>query len=300
MPDRSPHHALARAVPLYILAGLFLSSLDATAKILVRDYPVWWVVWARYAGHTLIVIPLAWHKVGPGFWRTQHPVLQICRSSLLLFATAAFFGALVYLPLAEASAISFMAPMIVVLLAGPVLGEVVTPARWIAAAVGFFGVMLITRPGSVAFHPAALLMLAMATCNALYQLLTRKLQRDSAYTTLFHSATVGTVAFTLLLPMLAPHPLPGLRDALLFVLCGVLAGLGHWCMITAILQAQASQLTPFTYLQMVWPLGFGWMLFGQFPDAISFAGMAVILASGTWLMWKERRRAQPVIAPPAD
>ena len=301
MTDRSsPSHALARAVPLYILAGLFLSSLDATAKVLVREYPLWWVVWARYAGHLLVVVPLALHKVGPGFWRTRHPLLQVTRSALLLVATIAFFSALRYLPLAEASAISFLAPMIVVLLAGPLLGEQVTKVRWIAAGCGFFGVLLITRPGSIAFHPAAILMFGMAGCNALYQLLTRKLTGDSAYTTLFHSATVGAVAFTLLLPMLDPHPLPGIRDALLFLACGVLAGLGHWCMITAFLQAQASQLTPFAYLQMAWPLAFGWMLFGQFPDAISMTGMAVILASGTWLAWQERRRAQPLIAPPED
>ena len=297
MTDRSH---LARAVPLYILAGFFLSSLDATAKILVRDYPLGWIVWARYAGHLLIVVPLAWHKVGSGFWRTKQPLLQASRSALLLLATIAFFSSLRYLPLAEASAISFLAPMIIVLLSRPLLGEVVTPARWIAVAGGFIGVLLVTRPGSAAFHPAALLMLGMATCNALYQLLTRKLQGDSAYTTLFHSATVGAIAFTILLPALDPHPLPGVTDALLFLLLGVVAGLGHWCIITAFLQAQASQLTPFAYLQMVWPLGFGWILFGQFPDHISFAGMAVVLASGVWLAWQERRRPQPLIAPPED
>ena len=291
---------LARAVPLYILAGFFLSSLDATAKTLVRDYPLWWLVWARYAGHVLVVVPLAWHKVGPHFWRTRQPLLQTGRSTLLLLATIGFFSALRFLPLAEASAISFLAPMLMVLLSRPLLGEIVTPARWIAVAAGFAGVLLVTRPGSAAFHPAALLMLGMALCNALYQLLTRKLQGDSAYTTLFYSGIVGTIAFTALLPMLAPHPLPGLGDALLFLLLGVLAGLGHWCMITAFLQAQASQLTPFGYLQMVWPLGFGWLLFGQFPDGISLAGMAVILASGTWLAWHERRRAQPLIVPPED
>ena len=301
MSDRTAlSHALVRAVPLYILAGLFLSSLDATAKVLVREYPVWWVVWARYAGHLLVVIPLALHKVGPHFWRTKHPLLQVARSTLLLIATIAFFSALRYLPLAEASAISFLAPMIVVLLAGPLLGERVTKVRWIAAGCGFLGVLLVTRPGSVAFHPATLVMLGMATCNALYQLLTRKLTGDSAYTTLFHSATVGAVAFTVLLPMLDPHPLPGIRDAMLFLACGVLAGLGHWCMITALMRAQASQLTPFAYAQMAWPLAFGWMLFGQFPDAISMMGMAVILASGTWLAWQERRRTQPLIAPPED
>lgn len=290
----------ARAIPLYMLAGLFLSSLDATAKILVQDYPVWWVVWARNTGHVLIVLPLAWTKVGRNFWRTRQPLLQLGRSTLLLLATISFFSALRYLPLAEASAISFLAPMIMVLLAKPLLGEVVPRARWAAVAVGFAGVLVVTRPGSAAFQPAALLMLGTALFNALYQLLTRKLRGDSAYTTLFYSAIVGAVAFTGLLPFLAPHPLPGLRDALLFLLLGLLAVLGHWCMIAAFQQAQASQLTPFGYLQMVWPLGFGWLLFGQFPDRISIAGILVILGGGVWLAWQERRRAQPLIAPPVD
>ena len=291
---------IARAIPLYILAGLFLSSLDATAKVLVQDYPVWWVVWARYTGHALIVLPLAWAKVGHDFWRTAQPVLQLGRSSLLLVATIAFFSGLRYMPLAEASAISFLAPMIIVLLAGPLLGEVVPRARWAACAVGFAGVLLVTRPGSAAFHPAALLMLVMALFNALYQLLTRKLRGDSAYTTLFYSALVGAVAFTGLLPFLDPHPLPGFGDMLRFVLLGVLAGLGHWCMITALLHAQASQLTAFGYLQMVWPLGLGWLLFGQFPDHVSMVGILVIVAGGVWLAWQERRRGQPLIAPPTD
>lgn len=294
-----PTH-IARAILLYSLAGVFLSGLDATAKILVRDYPVWWIVWARYAGHMLIVLPLAWVKVGPDFWRTRQPLLQLGRSALLLLATIAFFSGLRFLPLAEASAIAFLAPLIVVLLSGPLLGEVIPRARWAAVGVGFAGVLIVTRPGSAAFHPAALLMLLMALGNALYQVLTRKLRGDSAYTTLCYSAIVGTVTFTGVLPFLDSHPLPGPGDAVLFLLLGVLAGLGHWCMITAFLQAPASQLTPFGYLQMVWPLGFGWLLFGQFPDRMSMAGMLVILAGGVWLAMQERRRAQPLIAPPTD
>ena len=291
---------IARAISIYVLAGLFLSSVDATAKILVQDYPLGWVVWARYAGNVLIVVPLALAKVGRDFWRTRQPLLQLGRSSLLLMATITFFSALRYLPLAEASAMAFLAPIIIVLLSGPVLGEVVSRARWVAVVVGFTGVLLVTRPGSAAFHPAALLMLGMALCNALYQLLTRKLRGDSVYTTLFYSGIVGAVTFSGMLPFLDPHPLPGIRDALLFLLLGVLAGLGHWCIITAFLAAQASQLTPFGYLQMVWPLGFGWLLFGQFPDHVSMVGMLVILTGGICLAWQERRRTRPLIASPTD
>jgi drug/metabolite transporter (DMT)-like permease len=294
------HTHVARAILTFILAGFFLSSLDATAKYLVRDYPLGWVTWARYAGHMLVVVPLAAAKIGPRFWRTQRPALQIARSLLLLLATLCFFFALRFIPLAEASAISFLAPLFIVMLSGPLLGERVSRARWTAVGVGFFGIVLVTRPGSAAFHPAALLMLGMALCNALYQILTRRLIGDSVYTTLFYSASAGAIAFTLLLPFLDPHPLPGWFDGLWFVAIGVFAGLGHWCMINAFMQAQASQLTPFTYLQMTWPLLFGWMFFGQFPDSVSFAGIAIIVAAGVWLAWQERRRGVVPIMPPAD
>jgi drug/metabolite transporter (DMT)-like permease len=294
-----PH--VARAILLYILSGFFLSGLDATAKVLaLRDYPVWWIVWARYFFHVLVVFPIVWMKAGPGFWRTRRPALQIARSAMLLVATLAFFTALRYLPLAEASAISFLAPMFVILLSGPMLGEKVAPARWVAVGIGFAGTLLITRPGSAAFHPATLLMLVMAAGNALYQILTRKLSADSIYTTLFYTGIAGAVGCSMALPLLPSHPLPGAGDTVLFVLLGVFAGLGHWSMITALQTTQASRLTPFTYLQMAWPLSFGWLLFGQFPDAISIAGMAVIVAAGVWLAWQERRKAQPWVAPPAD
>ena len=292
---------VARAILLFLLSGLFLSSLDATAKILVvRDYPFWWVVWARYAGHLLVVIPLAWVNLGPGFLRTRHPWLQLARGILIVIATIAFFSALRFLPLAEASAISFLAPLFIVLLSGPLLGEKVSRQRWIGVAAGFAGILLVTRPGSAAFQPATLLMLVMALSNAVYQILTRKLTGESVYTTLVHSALPGAVVFTLLLPFLAPHPLPNFGDSLLFLALGVFAGLGHWLMISAFLRAQASQLSPFTYLQMAWPLLFGWLLFGQFPDSVSIAGMSVIVAAGIWLGWQERRRVQPLIAPPVD
>jgi len=294
------HPQIARAILTFMVAGFFLSSLDATAKYLVRDYPLGWVTWARYAGHLLVVVPLAVVKVGPGFWRTKRPALQLARSALLLVATLCFFFALRFIPLAEASAISFLAPLFIVMLSGPLLGERVSPARWAAVGAGFFGILLVTRPGSAAFHPAALLMLGMALCNALYQMLTRKLIGDPVYTTLFYAASAGAVAFTVMLPFMGSHDLPGWFDAMWFVALGVFAGLGHWCMISAFMWAQASQLTPFTYLQMTWPLLFGYLFFGQFPDEISFAGIAIIVAAGVWLGWQERRRGTASIVPPAD
>jgi len=288
MPNVRP---LRRALPLFLLAGICLSSLDATAKYLVRDHALFLVVWARYAGQMLVVTPFAWQRAGSGFWRARHPWLQLVRSMFLLVATICFFGSLRYLPLAEGSAITFLAPLFVVVLSGPLLGERPTQARWIASVAGFVGILILVRPGSTIFHPATLLLVVAALCNALYFLTTRKLADESAYTTLFYSALAGTVGLSLALPWQLDGGAPTLRDGALFLLLGLFAGLGHWFVISAYLLAPASMLTPFTYLQMIWATLYGFAIFGQLPDRWSALGMTTIVASGVWLALQERWRA---------
>jgi drug/metabolite transporter (DMT)-like permease len=179
-----------------------------------------------------------------------------------------------------------------VILAQPILGERPTPARWIAVAIGFVGMLVLLRPGSAAFQPAAILLLGTAFFNALYYLLTRKVTGDSVHTTLFYSALVGAVVTTLALPLASDSaPLDGFT-LLLLVLLGLFAGTGHWLMTRAYLIAPASLLTPFTYVQMVWATLFGYFVFAQIPDRWSFAGMAIVLGSGVMLALVERRRAQ--------
>ena len=291
-------HPLRRALPLFLFAGLCLTSLDTTAKWLVRDHALFLVVWARYAGQMLVVTPYVWHRAGTGFWRTRRLPLQLFRSLLLLAATICFFAALRYLPLAEASAIIYLAPMIIVVLSGPLLGERPNRWRWATAITGFIGILIVLRPGSAVFHPAVLLLIATATFNALYYLLTRKLADEDKHTTLFYSALVGTVGLTLFLPWAAIEVLPSPRDGALFLLLGVLAGLGHALIIGAYQAAPASLLTPFTYLQMLWATAYGYLIFGQLPDRLSALGMAVIVGSGVALAWHERPRQ--AIVPPAD
>jgi len=288
MPDV---HPLRRALPLFLLAGICLSSLDATGKYLVRDHALFLVVWGRYAGQMLVVTPFAWQRAGPGFWRARHPALQLVRSMFLLVATICFFGSLRYLPLAEGSAITFLAPIFVVILSGPLLGERPNRARWIASVAGFLGILILVRPGSAIFHPATLLLVVAALCNALYYLMTRKLVDESAYTTLFYSALAGTVGLSLALPWQLDGGAPTLRDGAIFLLLGLFAGLGHWFVISAYLLAPASMLTPFTYLQMIWATLYGFVIFAQLPDRWSALGMTIIVASGLWLALQERWRA---------
>ncbi|MGH8799702.1 MAG: DMT family transporter [Casimicrobiaceae bacterium] len=287
MPDS---HSLRRALPLFLFAGLCLSSLDATAKYLVRDHSLFLVVWARYAGQLTVVTPFAWRRGGPGFWRTRRPGLQLLRSTMLLCATFCFVGGLRYLPLAEASAITFLAPIFVVVLSGPMLGERPDRARWAAALTGFAGILILLRPGSAVFDPAALLLLLAAFCNALYFLLTRKLVEDGVHTTLFYSAVVGALGLSLGLPWEFEAGTVSWKDTLPFVLLGLFAGVGHWSFIGAFQHAPAALLTPFAYLQIIWATAYGLALFGQLPDRWSAAGMAVIVASGLLLALRERWR----------
>jgi drug/metabolite transporter (DMT)-like permease len=286
----SADHPLRRALPLILFAGLCFATLDATAKYLVLKHGLLLVVWARYAGQMVVSTPIAWKRGGPGFWRTRHLGVQLIRSLCLVTSTACFFGSLGFLPLAEASAITFLAPMFAIVFSGPLLGERPTRARWLAAIGGFVGVLLLIRPGSAVFHPATGLLVLAAITNAFYQLLTRKVPGDSAHTTLFYSGLVGTIVLSIIVAAtggfhaaLTPH------EALLFVLLGCLAGVGHFCLIGAFLRAPASLVAPFTYVHMLWATLYGYLIFGQLPDGLSAVGMAVIVGSGVALVLHERR-----------
>jgi drug/metabolite transporter (DMT)-like permease len=285
-------HALRHALPLFVLAGLCLASLDATAKFLVRDHPVLLVVWARYAGQMAIVTPYAWHRAGRGFWRTRRLRAQLVRSLYLVIATGCFFTGLRYLPLAEASAITFMAPLFVVALSLPVLGERPTRPRIVASLAGFAGILLLVRPGAPALHPAAVLLVGAALANALYQLATRKLRDENPQTMLFYSALVGTVLLTATVPFALEASPISWRDGGLLLLSGLLAGVGHGLFIAAFARAPAALLAPFTYLQIAWAVLYGILVFGQHPDGWSAVGIGIVVASGVALALWERRFAR--------
>jgi drug/metabolite transporter (DMT)-like permease len=279
-----------RALPVFLLAGFCLTSLDTTGKYLVQTHSLFLVVWARYASQMLVVVPLAWHQTGRNVWRTRNLSVQLLRSTMLLGATVCLYGGLRYLPLAEGSAILFLAPILIVMLSGPLLGEKPSRARWTASITGFVGVLILIRPGSAVFHPATLLLLGAALFNAFYNMLTRKLLHEDVYTTLFYSALVGTVALTAALPWGFDQTKLTLNDGGLLLLLGLLAGLGHWFVIAAYQLAPASLLAPFTYAQMIWAVAYGYLVFGQLPDRWSALGICVIVASGVYLAIVDQRR----------
>jgi len=193
------------------------------------------------------------------------------------------------MPLAEAAAIAFMAPLFIAVLSGPVLHERVEPRTWIALAFGFFGVVLIVRPGGGLFTWVSLLPLASAFMMAVYQLMTRRLAgRDASITTLFYPALVGSAAVPLMFPVSMALPANALHLAM-FCALGILGGIGHFLLIRAHFHAPPSLLGPFMYGQLVTAVVLGWLVFGQLPDGAAVLGMLVIAASGLALAFSHRR-----------
>jgi drug/metabolite transporter (DMT)-like permease len=197
--------------------------------------------------------------------------------------------ALRYLQLDETLSILFATPLLVAALSIPILGESIGPRRWAAIIVGFLGIMIITRPGFGNMHPAALLTVLGTVCYAVYSISTRILSTtDSSGTTLFYSSLFGAVVMTAILPFVWSWPVGPLQIAVM-VIMGTCGALGHYLLILAHRLAPASILAPFIYTQIVWMVLSGYLVFGDLPTHWTLIGGAVVIASGLYLLYRERK-----------
>lgn len=291
MPE---HHSL-RGILLMTAAVLCFALLDATSKHLSQTYPVPMLVWARYTLHFVLMLvflapSMRWQLVA-----TRHPVKQVVRALLLVCVTGFAMAAFQRLPLAETTALLFVTPLIVALLAGPFLGEQLRPLHWGASVCGFGGALLIARPGGAFDLAGILLVLAAAACYSLYQIQTRQLSpSENTLTMLFYTALVGTVSMTLGAPLYWGGPLPGLVDGLLIATLGLYGGTGHYLLIKAFRYAPATTLSPFLYVQLIWATLLGWLVYGHWPDAMTLVGMAIIAASSIAPALTQRRPSQRI------
>ena len=202
--------------------------------------------------------------------------------------------ALRYLQLDESVAIQFSTPFFVAALSGPILGEWVRWRRWTAICVGFLGVLVVTRPGSGSMHWAVFLSLAAALSYATYAIITRILARtDSNETTLFYSNLVGALAMSPVVLFVWTTPTDPLIIALM-VVTGAIGSLGHYFLIAGHRLAPASVLTPFIYTELVWMIALGFLVFGDVPNRWTIAGSAIVVASGLYLLHRERVRGRAV------
>lgn len=282
-----------RAVLLVLGAQVFFNLLDATAKYLVRDFSVVTVTWARYLSHFLFMAAYVALAADRGLLRTKRPGLQLARGVVLLGFSGFLIAALKFLPQAEAVAISFVAPLLILVLAGPLLGEHVGLARWLAVLGGLAGMLIVVRPGSGLAGIGVAFALATLACNAAFQLLTRRLaMTEHPLTTVFLSALIGTVAMSLALPFSLPDHWPNAWQTFLFLSFGITGSVSHLLLIRAYRLAPASFIAPFIYGHIVLATAAGLVFFGQFPDAVSLVGIGAIVASGAGVALYERSRAR--------
>lgn len=260
-----------------LAAWQIIPVMDGLAKYLTEFYPVMQLVWARFFFHFVLVTPLVLARHGLGAVRVERPVLQVLRGGFLLAATLSFFTGIHYVPLADAVAVIFLSPLIVLVLAHFILGERVTPVQVGAVAAGFVGVLIIHRPGLGEFHPASALVLVAAVAFAGFILSTRALAgRAPPMVTLAWQSLLGLVVMSALLPLYWVSPTPA-HWAMMFGI-GLAAAIGHLLLIKAYERGSAAQLAPLSYSEMVMAVAIGYFAFGDFPDLWDFAGIALIIA----------------------
>ena len=286
-----------RALALLVGAQTLFALLYATGKTLSHDMGIPLIALVRHAGQALLMLAILGPRMGRQLFVSRHVGLQIWRGLAMAGFTLFFFTALFRLPQAEATAINFVAPFIVMLLAGRMLAEKVARVRWIGAGVGFLGMLVLVRPSSHLDHIGVVFALLTVVCNVSFQLLTRRLaQVDNSFTTMFISAAISVVISAALLPLQNywggwPTSLSTTQLMMLATL-GVLGAVSQWCLIRAYVWSSASFIAPLLFMQLIWSTTTGYLFFNQLPDIYSLVGILVILGSGVATMVLAARSEQ--------
>lgn len=270
-------------------AVALFACLDTTAKYLNTRMDSLEIAWARYTSAFVLTLIISNPITHTGLLRTRSPKLQLVRSVLLVASTALNFLALRWLQLDEALSIIFTFPFIVAIISGPMLGEWIGWRRWSAIGFGFAGVLLITRPGLGGMHPAAFISLAATICYGFYAVITRIVSRvDSNQTSLFYANFIGALVMLPVIPFVWQPPANWLIATML-AMTGVLGSTGHFFLIAGHKLAPASVLSPFIYTQLIWVVILGYVVFDHVPTAWTMAGAAMVIGSGLYLLYRERK-----------
>jgi len=279
-------------IGFFCLATAFFSMLDTTAKFASMGMPVLQVIWLRYVAHFLLTALVFNPVTSPDAWRFGNRRLQIVRGVFLLGSTMCNFTALQYLQLDETGSIMFAAPLVVAILAIPILGEVIGPRRWTAIVFGFLGVLVVMRPGLGGLSWHALYSVAAVLFAALYAITTRQLAgRDTPARMLIVSAGVAVVLLAPAVPFFWEWPTTGMQWFQIFLM-GTFGAVGHWFWNLAHRHAPAPILAPFVYVQILWMIGLGYIFFANVPTVWTLIGAAIVILSGLYLLARERRVAK--------
>jgi drug/metabolite transporter (DMT)-like permease len=307
LPTGRAHPGLG--ITLLLCAVCCFAALDTSTRYLGQFLPVLVFFWWRYTFQAgVMAVWLATRRSGAGSgwsasFRTSQPKFQLLRGLLLLATSAMSFYGLQRMPVPEFTAISMIAPLLVVVLAAWHLHEPVSPLRWALVAGGCIGMLIIVRPGSGVFGWAVTFPLTGALSYAYFQVLTRKLAgHESPYTTHFYTGLVGTAALTPVLlasgvPLVQVLQTAAPRTLAVLLALGLLATAGHLLLILALRVANTASLMPFVYVQIAAAAGLAWLVFGHLPDGWAVLGMAVIAACGAASVWLNVRQIPAVPVP---
>ncbi len=271
-----------------MLAGVAsFAGMDAIGKWAVRDFSVFQVLALRSAVAAAILLLLAPYFGGREVLRTRQPAAHVLRSLCSTVAFLFFFASVRVLPLADAIAVEFGGPFIVVALSVPFLGERVGRRRWIAVAVGFLGMLLVAQPTGEGLRPEALLVLLASFSYSLMMVLTRWMAersggRERTFTFLVYTFGVQGLVGLLGAPAVWA-PMSGF-DVALTAAMGVFTLCGHLGVTAAFQRAPASVVAPFEYTALVWATIFGLLFFGDFPGPMVWMGVAVIVGAGLYTL----------------
>jgi drug/metabolite transporter (DMT)-like permease len=288
-----------RGIALILASTVFLGASDVTAKYLSATLPSIEIAWIRFLVFALIMSPAMLPGSPVYALRTGRPGLQVLRGIALLSSSLFFISGLRFLPIAEASATSFVAPLFVTALSIIFLGERVGVRRWLATAVGLIGVLIILRPGTGAFHPAAFFPIVSALAWACTLVMTRMMSgKEHAITTMTYSSVAGVCILSALVPFV--WVAPSWHDILFGIFVGAASTAGQWIVVLAFRYADASVLAPFSYTQLLWVSILGFVVFGEVPGIWTVTGAVFIVASGLYTAHRERIRRSQLLALPGE
>ena len=283
----SPH--TARGILLMLVAVLFFTTMDAVAKGLVGGYPVFQVIFFRFAGQIVLVLLILRGATGPAL-RTRFGRLHLVRAVLQFATVTLFFASLTYIGLAEAQALTDINPVLITLGAALFLGERLGRDRLLGVGLAMVGAMIVIRPGSGVLTLAALLPIGAAICYAGSAVITRRVGPfETPWTSMLYTAGFGMLASGVTLPFLWVDIPPA--DLWRFAALGVLGTVAQLCIIRSFSVAEAAAVAPFAYAGILFAIGWGIVLYGDYPDPATLLGALVIVSAGLYVWQRETRAA---------
>ena len=270
-----------------VAGGFFITMNDVAIKAASPGMPIGEIMFLRAVVQTALVLcyMLAFRKFGE--LRVEHRRGQAARAALMVAASFMFVGALRLMPLADATALLFLAPLMMTAFGPLFLGERVGWHRWLAVSVGFAGMIVMLRPTGEGIQWVALLAIGAATGAALRDTITRRISAgDTTIATLFYTSIAILAAAALTLPLGWQEPEPA--DYAILGAAGLLQFGAHFLMIETFRYVQVSAVAPFKYLVLIWAAAAGYYLFGEVPDVFTLLGALLIIAGGLYVLHRER------------